>query len=69
MSFVLSVPEDPAGDPVPPAEARYLQDTIGAAARAAQATVLDRFAVDPEYWAQEQVNRDRAWRRGGTTPS
>ncbi|MGH3727524.1 MAG: type II toxin-antitoxin system VapB family antitoxin [Micromonosporaceae bacterium] len=44
------------------------KDTINAALREVglrdvRARMLDRFADDPAYWAEEQVTRDRAWRR------
>ena len=45
------------------------KDTINAALREVgmrqvRATMLDRFAEDPEYWAREQADRERAWHRG-----
>jgi Arc/MetJ family transcription regulator len=44
------------------------KDTINAALREiaqrdTRARMLDRFADDPDYWAQEQQARERAWRR------
>jgi Arc/MetJ family transcription regulator len=44
------------------------RDTINGALREVgmrevRARMLDRFAGDPQYWAQEQESRDRAWRR------
>jgi Arc/MetJ family transcription regulator len=46
------------------------KDTINGALREVglrevRASMLDRFAEDPEYWKQEQATRDRAWRRAG----
>lgn len=46
------------------------KDTINGALREVghretRAKMLARFADDPEYWAREQANRDRAWRREG----
>jgi Arc/MetJ family transcription regulator len=45
------------------------KDTINGALREVglrevRANMLARFADDPDYWAEEQANRDRAWRRG-----
>jgi Arc/MetJ family transcription regulator len=44
------------------------KDTINAALRevglrSVRERMLDRFADDPDYWAGEQANRERAWRR------
>jgi Arc/MetJ family transcription regulator len=44
------------------------KDTVNAALREiglreVRARMLDRFADDPDYWAQQQEARDRAWRR------
>jgi Arc/MetJ family transcription regulator len=44
------------------------RDTINAALREVglrdiRARMLDRFENDPNYWAEEQASRDRAWRR------
>lgn len=44
------------------------KDTINAALREVglrevRARMLDRFADDPEYWARQQADRERAWRR------
>ncbi|MGH3682143.1 MAG: type II toxin-antitoxin system VapB family antitoxin [Natronosporangium sp.] len=44
------------------------KDTINGALREVglrdvRAKMLSRFAEDPDYWAQEQANRDRAWQR------
>jgi Arc/MetJ family transcription regulator len=44
------------------------RDTINGALREVglrdvRANMLARFAEDPDYWAQEQANRERAWRR------
>jgi Arc/MetJ family transcription regulator len=46
------------------------KDTINGALREVglrevRANMLARFAEDPDYWAQEQANRERAWRREG----
>jgi Arc/MetJ family transcription regulator len=44
------------------------KDTINAALREiaqrdVRARILDRFADDPDYWAQQGQARERAWRR------
>jgi Arc/MetJ family transcription regulator len=44
------------------------KDTINAALREiaqrdVRARMLDRFADDADYWAQQREARDRAWRR------
>jgi Arc/MetJ family transcription regulator len=46
------------------------KDTINGALREVglrevRANMLARFADDPDYWAQEQANRERAWQREG----
>jgi Arc/MetJ family transcription regulator len=47
------------------------KDTINAALREVglrevRSRMLDRFADDPDYWAREGADRDRAWRRERT---
>lgn len=44
------------------------KDTINAALREiaqrdVRTRMLDRFADDPDYWAEQQKARERAWRR------
>src|SRR5215510_12081392 len=44
------------------------KDTINGALREVglrevRSRMLDRFAADPEYWAREGADRERAWRR------